>query len=93
MTDVDATAPEPGQDAGVENPQTPSDSAHRPPGEAVVAALDEVPSSVQQKAADAKDLAVQGAQILTSQARARPVLPVALIAVAAVGVVVSRRRH
>jgi hypothetical protein len=40
MTDVDATAPEPGQDAGVENPQTPSDSAHRPPGEAVVAALD-----------------------------------------------------
>jgi hypothetical protein len=93
MTDVDATAPEPGQDAGVENPQTPSDSAHRPPGEAAVAALDEVPSSVQQKAADAKDLAVHGAQILTSQARARPVLPVALIAVAAVGVVVWRRRH
>jgi hypothetical protein len=58
-----------------------------------VAALDEVPSSVQQKAADAKDLAVRGAQILTSQARARPVLPVALIAVAAVGVVVSSRRH
>jgi hypothetical protein len=81
------------EDAGVENPQTPSDSAHRAPGEAAVAALDEVPSSVRQKAADAKDLAVQGAQILTSQARARPVLPVALIAVAAVGVVVWRRRH
>ncbi|MDT5265193.1 MAG: hypothetical protein QOI90_1819, partial [Mycobacterium sp.] len=77
MTDVDAAAPEP-EDAGVENPQTPSDSAHRPPGEAAAAAPDEVPSSVQQKAADAKDLAARGAQILTSQSRARPVLPLAL---------------
>jgi hypothetical protein len=93
MTDTDALAPEPGQDAGVENPQTPSDSAHRPPGEAAVAALDEAPGSVQQKAADAKDLAVHGAQILTSQSRARPVLPLALIAVSAVGIVVWRRRH
>jgi hypothetical protein len=58
-----------------------------------VAAPDEVPSGVKQKAAAAKDLAVHGVQILTSQARARPVLPVALIAAAAVGVVVSRRRH
>jgi hypothetical protein len=86
-------APEPGQDAGVENPQTPSDSAHRPPGEVAVAALDEVPGSVQQKAADAKDLAARGAQILTSQSRARPVLPLALVAVSAVGIVVWRRRH
>jgi hypothetical protein len=58
-----------------------------------VAALDEAPGSVQQKAADAKDLAVHGAQILTSQSRARPVLPLALIAVSAVGIVVWRRRH
>jgi hypothetical protein len=94
MTDVDPAAPESAKDAGVETPRTPSDSAWRPPGEAA-AAPDEldIPISVQRKVVDAKAFAVHGAQLLTAQARGRPVLPVALIIGVAVGFVVWRRRR